>query len=213
VAEKRTALLIVGVGGQGVLTASQILGEAAHAAGIPVVVGELHGLSQRGGSVECSVLFGPGKSSFLPVADVLVGFEPLEALRARGRVSDRTKVLVNEGRIMLSELRGQAPYPSLRRVLAEIHGISSEVVVVKGRSAALQVGHARTLNVVMLGALAGLGWLPFDETTLWHSVARRCRARYREANRRALALGRSLVGGESREAEGSEPENEALKRG
>ncbi len=60
----RTKVLLVGVGGQGVLTAAQILGGAAHHAGLDVVVGQLHGMSQRGGSVECSVLIGPGKSSF-----------------------------------------------------------------------------------------------------------------------------------------------------
>jgi indolepyruvate ferredoxin oxidoreductase beta subunit len=193
-AESRVALLLVGVGGQGVLTASQILGDAAHAAGIPVVVGQLHGMSQRGGSVECSVLLGPGQSSFLSVADIVVGFEPLETMRARKRMCPETKVLVSEGRIMLSDLgRTGMPYPPREEMLREIRTASSTVVVVDGPAAVEQIGEARSLNVVLLGALAGLGWLAFDETVLWHAVARRCRPRYRDANRRAFDLGRTIV--------------------
>lgn len=192
--ERRVALLIVGVGGQGVLTASQILGDAAHAAGIPVVVGQLHGMSQRGGSVECSVLFGPGRSSFLPVADVVVGFEPLETLRARERMRPETKVLFNEAPILLGGIGGaRMPYPPREEMLREIREASSAVVGVDGPAAVERVGEARSLNVILLGVLASLGWLPFDESTLWEAVARRCRPRYEAANRRAFDVGRALA--------------------
>ena len=62
--EKRKELLFVGVGGQGVLSTVRVLGDAVHATGLQVVVGQLHGMSQRGGSVACSVLVGPGRSSY-----------------------------------------------------------------------------------------------------------------------------------------------------
>ncbi len=213
-AERRLAVLLVGVGGQGVLTASRILGDAAHAAGKNVVVGQLHGLSQRGGSVECSVLFGPGRSSFVSVADVVVGFEPLETLRARNRMRPGTKVLVNRGRILLPELgRAVQPYPPLEQVLTEIRAVSSTVVEVDGRAAMERVVEARTLNIVVLGALAGLGWLPFDETRLWRGVERLCRPRYRDVNRRAFDLGRALISGPSPEVENTEPEKGALRSG
>ena len=81
------AVLVVGVGGQGTLTAARVLGEAAMAEGLPVRLGQLHGMSQRGGSVESTVLIGPGRSAFLPRrgADVILGLEPLELLREIGR--------------------------------------------------------------------------------------------------------------------------------
>ena len=82
--EKRPMqLLVVGVGGQGVLTAAQVLARAAHSVGHPVAVGQLHGMSQRGGSVECTVRLGDVHTSYLvgDTADVVLGFEPLETLR------------------------------------------------------------------------------------------------------------------------------------
>lgn len=187
-------MLLVGVGGQGVLTAARILGDAAHAAGRGVVVGQLHGMSQRGGSVECPVLFGPGRSSYLSRADFVIGFEALEALRAVPRMGQETRVLFNPGRFvspLLVRLRRQVPAPE--EILGEIRGASREVVVVDGPAAMKRTGEGRTLNVFILGALAGLGWLPFDEGTLWDAVARRARPRYLEANRDAFALGLESV--------------------
>jgi indolepyruvate ferredoxin oxidoreductase beta subunit len=211
VVERRLAVLLVGVGGQGILTAARILGDAAHAAGREVVVGQLHGMSQRGGSVECSVLYGPGRSSFVSVADVVVGFEPLETLRARDRMGPGTRVLVNRGRIMLPRLgRPEQPYPPLEEILTAIRAASATVVEVDGRAAAEQAGEARTLNIVVLGVLAGLGWLPCDESRVWSAVERHCRARYRDVNRRAFALGLALVPGAS-PVENPEPVRGALR--
>ncbi|MFH1130352.1 MAG: 2-oxoacid:acceptor oxidoreductase family protein, partial [Pseudomonadota bacterium] len=87
--EPRIKVLIVGVGGQGVLTAAKMLGDAALHAGFGVTVGQLHGMSQRGGSVEAGVLIGEGESSFIEegAADIVLGFEPLEVLRALPKMS------------------------------------------------------------------------------------------------------------------------------
>jgi indolepyruvate ferredoxin oxidoreductase beta subunit len=190
--EKRVSLLLVGVGGQGLLTAARILGDAAHAVDQKVVVGQLHGMSQRGGSVECSVLFGTGQSSYLSRADVVVGFEPLETLRALPRMGSETKVILNPGRFVLPHLiRMRMPYPSLDKVLVEIRAVVKEVILVDGSGALKKVGEVRTLNVFMLGALVEMGLLPFDESTLWKAVVRRCGPRYLEANKMAYDLGRS----------------------
>lgn len=176
------------------LTAARILGDAAHAAGRGVVIGQLHGLSQRGGSVECSVLFGPGQSSYLIRADLVIGFEPLETLRALHRMGSETKLLVNQGRFVLPDLIRQGkPYPPLEEILAEIRTVVKDVVLVDGPGALEKVGMARTLNIFMLGAIMELGWLPFEDTTLWPAVARRCKPAYLEANRMAFDLGRESV--------------------
>lgn len=194
--EKRTRLLLVGVGGQGVITAARILGDAAHEAGYQVVVGQLHGMSQRGGSMECSVLIGTGLSSYLTRADVVVGFEPLEVLRARHRMGAETKVLLTTGRVVLPHLvREKKSYPPLERILADVREVADEVVVVDGPGELRKVGETRALNVFMLGALVGLGFLPFGESGIWSAVAHRCESRYLDANRKAFALGRASVAG------------------
>lgn len=186
----RLQVLLVGVGGQGVLTAARILGEAAHKTDLPVVVGQLHGMTQRGGSVECSVLIGPGQSSFLTRTDVLVGFEPLEVLRACDRLSVETRGLVNRGQVRLPELsrRGRAALEP-EQVLDDIRAVSPRLVAVDGPAAVKETGLARTLNAFLLGALSGLALLPIDEALLWGAVASRCGRRYEEANRQAFALG------------------------
>ncbi len=193
---RRLGVLLVGAGGQGVLTAARMLGDAAHGAGIPVVVGQLHGMSQRGGSVECTVLLGPGRSSFLTgSADVVVGFEPLEVVRVRERLRSDTHVVINRGTVVPYLLsRAGETYPPFDTIAAEIGAITDNVTVVDGPSLLADVGEKRTLNVMMLGALAGLGILPFDAEALWQSVAARSPKKFLHANRRAMEIGVGLAG-------------------
>ena len=191
-AGKRLKSLFVGVGGQGALTAAKFLGEAALAAGLPVLVGQLHGMSQRGGSVECSVLIGPGESSQLGngEADVVVGLEPLEVLRALPKMSERTTVVVNLGTIEPFTLAIQGkPYPAVDQILAQVRQVARTVHEIDGPALVKQVGVSRTLNVVMLGALAALGILPFEAALVLRAVERDSAARFWQANRLAFELG------------------------
>ena len=194
--DDRLAILVVGVGGQGVLTAGRMLGDAAHAAGLPVVEGQLHGMSQRGGSVECSVLIGSGESSFVRVADIVVGFEPVETARTLPRIGPRTAVLLNTGRVVPTELSLTGrPYPSLESILAALRAAGTDPVVVDGPSLVGVAGDRRSLNVVMLGALAGLEILPFGAATLRRAVTRRGRPEVRVANATAFDIGHLAVAG------------------
>lgn len=188
----RFKLLVVGVGGQGALTATRILGEAALSAGLSVVVGQLHGMSQRGGSVECSVLIGPGSSSYIQnnVASVVLALEPLEALRALPKMSPQTRVVVNLGTIVPFSLAVQGePYPPVPEILAKIRETAPAVYPVDGPALVRETGVPRTLNVVMLGALAGLEMLPFDDEILWGVFEKRLPRRFLEPNRMAFELG------------------------
>jgi len=192
----RKLVLFVGVGGQGVITAAEIVGTALHEAGLPVVVGQLHGMSQRGGSVEASVLLGPGSSSLATgaLADVLIALEPLEALRALPRVGRHTAVLLSDGGIVPYALvRAAQPYPALPEVLGAVRKAGGSARLVHGPALADRAGAARTLNIVMLGALAGLGALPIPPEALWRAVAERCRPRFLDANHRAFDSGREAV--------------------
>jgi indolepyruvate ferredoxin oxidoreductase beta subunit len=192
----RVNLLVVGVGGQGVLTAARLLGAAALDSGREAVLGQLHGMSQRGGSVESTVLIGPGHSSFIEpgAADLVLGLEPLEVLRARPRMSARTRVVVNVGRVVPYTLaQAGRDYPEMNGVLDGIRAVAPDLVEVDGSALAEAAGEPRTLNIVMLGVLAGLGLLPFDGRTLWRAVELHCPPRYLEHNRRAFELGQEAA--------------------
>jgi indolepyruvate ferredoxin oxidoreductase beta subunit len=189
----RFEALIVGVGGQGVLTAAQILGAAAHAAGLPVVVGQLHGMSQRGGSVQCSVIIGAAESSFnRETVDALIAYEPLEALRALPRVGAHTRVLVNLGSIVPFGVRvGTEQYPPPREIVARLASVAKSVHSVDGPRL-LGSAESRALNVVLVGAAAELGLFPIPESALLAATLERA-PRFVEANQKAFALGKNAV--------------------
>ncbi len=193
---RRLHLLVVGVGGQGVLTAARFLAEAGRLAGLEVMVSQLHGMSQWGGNVRSTVLFGGYSSAFIEdgAADIVLGLEPLEVLRARPKMSAHTKVVTNLGVVVpqLLAQRGQA-YPDLERTLAEIRAVVSELVATDALAMALAAGARRSLNVVMLGVLASLDYLPFNGETIWGAVEACGPKKHLEANRRAFGLGKKAV--------------------
>jgi len=191
--EKRPMqLLVVGVGGQGVLTAAQVLARAAHSAGHPVAVGQLHGMSQRGGSVECTVRLGDVHTSYLvgDTADVVLGFEPLETLRASPNIGPHTLVVTSTARIIPQTVTlGDASYPALEEIEQQLRARAARVVTVDGPGLAREAGASRSLNAVLLGALAGLAVLPFDENAIFAALVERCSEAFLAANRRAFELG------------------------
>ena len=116
----RRRILLVGVGGQGVLSAGRWLGDAAEAAGESMIVSEAHGLSQRGGAVQCAVAIGGPRAPEIPdgMADVLVALEPMEGVRALAKVSKRTAALVNTRPVLPVSLQSAGrPYPPLASLL------------------------------------------------------------------------------------------------
>ena len=196
--ERRVKILVVGVGGQGVLTAARLLGEAAVRSGSPAVLGQLHGISQRGGSVESSVLIGPGCSSFIEDgdADAVLGLEPLEGLRALPRMSGKTRVVLSTGRIAPYTLaQRNLPYPDMEKVLGPILESAAELILVDGPDVIRRARAPRSLNVAMVGALAGTGMLPFEDGALLDVIAGLGPPSYRDSNRRAFELGREAVAG------------------
>lgn len=188
----RSKILLVGTGGQGVLTAARHLGEAARCSGHDVVLGQLHGMSQRGGSVESTVLIGYTGSSFIEdgEADVVLGLEPLEALRARPRMRPST-IVVTSTKAVVPQLLSQSgePYPEIDWILSGLRAVAAEVIAVDGERIVREVGSRRPLNTAMLGALSRLGLLPFDSEQLWATIVANSSARFLDANRHAFELG------------------------
>jgi len=165
-------LLVVGVGGQGNLLASFLLGSAAVEEGLYVSVGETYGATQRGGTVMSHVRLSR-RRSYAPLmpegsGDVLLGFEPVETLRVLGSFGKReTRVMVNPRPVYpLEVLSGQAKYPDVAEVLKAIRELSSETVVVEATELAKRAGNPAMMNVVMVGALVSRGWLPIRPETL-----------------------------------------------
>jgi len=149
-------VLIVGVGGQGIILASDVLSRAAAWHGYDVKKNEIHGMAQRGGSVSSHVRFGPLVSS--PVikmgeVDVLLSFEQLETVRYFPFLSARAKVIVNDIKILPPAVfTGKQEYPP--DILERIKERVPDAVVLDGAQIAGTLGNPRVVNVVFLGVLS-----------------------------------------------------------
>ncbi len=184
-------LLLAGVGGQGVLSMGRWIGEAAHAAGLQVVVQQRHGLSQRGGSVCSAVIIGGARSPEIAdgMADILLALEPMEAARQLAKVSSRTTAIINTQPIVpRSLLARDLPYPALVSLLAPLQKAAGSLVTIDATALATAAGAPRSVNVVMLGLLAGTALLPFPGEHLLKALP--AGSQMAEANRRGFQLGR-----------------------
>ena len=183
---------LVGVGGQGILLTSDVLALAAMHAGLDVKKSEIHGMSQRGGSVISQVRFGAQvHSPIIPdgQSDVLVSFERTEALRYAHLAKPGAKILVNDmERIPVTVSSGlQAPVQDADRRLAAYPGLK----LIDANPLAIQAGNLRAANVVLMGALSA--FVPFDEEHWQAAMRERIPAKLLEVNLRAFAAGRAAV--------------------
>ena len=183
---------LVGVGGQGILLTSDVLALAAMHAGLDVKKSEIHGMSQRGGSVISQVRFGAKvHSPIIPdgQSDVLVSFERTEALRWAHLAKPGAKILVNDmERIPVTVSSGlQPPARDVEKRLAAYPGL----ILLDANPLAVQAGNLRTANVVLMGALSKL--VPFDEHHWQAALRERIPAKLLDVNLRAFALGRAAV--------------------
>jgi indolepyruvate ferredoxin oxidoreductase beta subunit len=192
----KSRVFLTGVGGQGTLTATKILAWAAMAEGLPVTAGEIHGMAQRGGVVESTVLMGgyisprigPGE------ADVLLGFEPLETLRALPYLAPKGAILSNsETMPPIGVSLGRDDYPELERVRARAHECSETVHFLPCLSLGREAGSPQSANMVLLGALAASGLTPIRMATLEQVVRDNLKAAFLDMNLKALALGADAV--------------------
>lgn len=159
-------IYLVGVGGQGIITASRIIGDAAILAGKNVLLSETHGMAQRGGSVVCTARIGEVYSPLIPdgQADVVLSLELLETLRAVCKASKKTVVVSsNEKMIPLSVSSRKLKYPTLDEVRREVAKIAREFVLIDASKLAGDAGVPMSSNIVMVGALAGTGLTNLDK--------------------------------------------------
>ena len=189
--EKTKTVLLVGVGGQGTILAGNILAMCAAEAGLDVKVSEIHGMSQRGGSVSTVIRMGNKVDSMVcdpGCADVVVAFEELEALRAQQYLREGGKLFVNDETIVPVPVNiGNARMPErISKRLDEVGAIRIDAGFI-----ARQTGNPRSANVVLVGALSTV--LPFDETA-WHdAICKRVPPKTRGTNLEAFARGRDAA--------------------
>lgn len=196
-----TNVIITGVGGQGNVLAARLLGAALLAEGFEVAVGDVFGLAQRGGAVESHVRFresGPLPPLVVPGdLDLVVGFEPLEALRALcSHGSAATRVLTNDRPVPTTgSLMGRHDYPPSEEILAHLRSLAAEVRAFDAVSLAHEAGSAQALNLVMVGALVGAGLLPVTEARMRERMTALLPVRAASTNENAFALGLAASAG------------------
>lgn len=186
-------IIIAGVGGQGTILASRVLAQAALNAGLEAKTSETIGMAQREGSVQSHVRI--GAANFGPVigrnqADILLGFEPAEAQRACSLVKPSGFGLVNSHPIwpVTVVALGSAAYP-LEQIQTFLGGQSFPIVFLNGFQLAATIGNIKTINAIMLGALAGSGRLPLSKDQVREALLELVPERFRGLNEQAFELG------------------------
>ena len=185
-------VVFIGVGGQGNLLASRLLGEAALSLNIPSVVSEIHGMAQRGGIVESAVLLGDVTSPIVSnaEADVLIGFEPVETLRALSKCNKDTIVITNTHPLPPFTVSvGQGVYPPVDEIMGLIRAKVGKVIALDGNAMAEEAGNPLSLNMVMLGALIGSGAIPVGAEDMKKTISTTTKKAFLESNLKAFDLG------------------------
>ncbi len=190
--DKITNIVLVGVGGQGILLAAEVLSETFMLAGFDVKKSEIHGMSQRGGSVVSHVRY--GKEVFSPMVpegegDILFGFELMESYRYLPLLKPGGTVIVNDLCIAPpAVLIGQEQYPE--GLALKIQDLCPDCLLVDGQNLAVQAGNARAANTVLLGAVSKR--LDIDEQYWVRAIEKMVPKKALEVNLKAFQLGRSL---------------------
>ena len=187
-----TRLIIVAVGGQGNLLASSVLGEAALLAGIPLRMSEIHGMAQRGGVVESALVFGNAQSTIISdgEADVLLGFEPSETLRALNKCNARTVVITNLSPLPpFTVAIGKGVYPDIAELQQLIRTKTARLIALNAVDLAKTAGNVLSVNMVLLGALIQTGILPITADHVKQAIRTKTKAAFVNINTSAFDLG------------------------
>ncbi len=197
---KTNNLIITGVGGQGNVLAARLLGETAISEGYDVSIGDIFGLSQRGGSVASHVRWTTKGKCIAPIVprfslNILIGLEPLDALRILTKYgSPKTVAIVNEKPIVpIGVQAGRFSYPDTDELLDGIKGLTKTLLVVDASTLAIKLGNIKVVNMIMLGALAGSSFSMLHKDSFIKVIEERFSGEILEINLRAFQEGYKLV--------------------
>ena len=200
-AEKESKnLIITGVGGQGNVLSSQILGQALVGKGYFVTIGETYGASQRGGSVMSHIRLSSLKqlSPLIPQgkADVVLGLEPVEALRVLTGYGYRDTVVITNTRPIypVDVTSGDERYPEMEEIETALRNLSRKLHLIPATERALEMGSPILGNMIMIGALLKLNLLPLTAAEFVQTLKRNFQGKRLESNLQALETGAILIG-------------------
>ena len=193
---RKTSIVLTGVGGHGVITAANILGKAAVNANLNVYVSEIHGMAQRGGSVSCTVRIGKVSSPLVlsGTADAIVSSEPIEALRYVFYSNNKTKIITDTNPVIPFTVSvGLEKYPNLNEVYKELQKYG-ELYKLDALQLAKEAGAIITKNIVLLGALSATNILPFKYNILLKTIMNSVPSKFKEINKKAFDNGKQELG-------------------
>lgn len=185
-------IFLAGVGGQGILSVTDILCNAAVEMGFKIRGSETHGMSQRGGSVFSNVRFGEVHSPLIMerTANILMGFEPSEALRYAKFVDSKGFFLINTHSIPSpSFILTKSAYPSLDSIITALKKYSTHVVSLDATKLASELGKPIVQNIIMLGVLSAVPELPLTNSVIKTALKRQFKEKFYDLNLKAYELG------------------------
>jgi indolepyruvate ferredoxin oxidoreductase beta subunit len=198
-------IIVCGIGGQGNILASELLGSTLVDRGYVVALGETYGASQRGGSVmshirvtekeELGVLISGGE------AQVIVGFEPLETLRMVRQYGGRQTIAIFDDRISYPAgvLSGEQEYPPLEDIIAELKERCKKAIIVRAAEIALQAGDGKAANIALMGALMTLPEVPIQKEDFACALKQRFRGAVLELNLKVFEMGSDALSAQLQE--------------
>ena len=189
---KTKNILLVGVGGQGTITAAKLLTTGLMAEGYDVKMSEIHGMSQRGGSVSSQVRYGDDVQSpviEMGTADIIVAFEKMEAMRYINYLRPEGIIIVNDAEIWpMPVVIGKQPYPE--DILGELNKLA-DVTVINASALAAEMGNEKVTNVILLGTI--IKSMGLDDIDWKEILKNNIKPKFVDLNVEALAKGMTLV--------------------
>ena len=190
------SIYISGVGGQGIIKTSVIIGEAAMLEGYDVVMSEIHGMSQRGGSVSTELKIGNFKSSIVEEskADLILAFEPIEVLRGLNKANKDTTLIFNTFPIVPSTLTQTGEtYPEIDDIVKNLKDNFDSVFPIEGNGLAIDAGSILSLNMVLLGACVANNDFPLSKETVETAMKNNLAPKFHEMNLKAIENGYNAI--------------------
>lgn len=188
-------IYICGVGGQGIIKTSVIIGEAAMNQGLNVVMSEIHGMSQRGGSVSTELKIGDFNSSIIPEgnADMLLSFEPIETIRGLHKVNKDSKIVYNTHPMVPSSTN--VAYPSVDSITNSLKENFNHVLPIDATKLAMEAGNILSLNMVLLGAVTADDKFPLSKDTVIDAMKNNLHKKFHDLNLKAIESGYKSIKG------------------
>lgn len=192
-------IVICGVGGQGNILATELLASALVEKGYFATVGETYGASQRGGSVMSHVRISAateyGVLIPLKQADIIISFEPTDTLRVARDYANKSTLIITDSRpnYPLGVLVGEALYPPMEAIVAELEKLSGQVQIIAATNLAVEAGNSQAANILLMGALIALPQVPIDADDYERVLEQRFSGKTLEMNRKVFKIGYEQV--------------------